>query len=114
MIAIKTLDKGPFHEINRKYSQKLIFDSDPCVYYYGFYNNDKMIGYSKIKVLWEKGKVILEDFYLEDVFPLTTFFLKATGLKVYNLGFDRLYNQSDFLGDWEKIIVLEELFSLSI
>ncbi len=80
--------------------------------FFTFMEDEKIVGYGEITI---EDDAKLTDFIIDEKFNIfeKLFYLKGTGSKVKDLGFDFMQNKTDkieFYSIYDEIIELDELF----
>lgn len=113
MYIVKDTNTAELDYLKENYNIKLDLDFENPTFYFLFKEDDNIIGYSEIKI--ENKIPVLKDFILEGDFNDidNLFFLKGTGSKIMDLGFEKFVIETDklkFYGKVKEIIDIKELF----
>ena len=113
MLVVKNSSIYELEELKNKYKIILDLDYKNPTFYFTFKDYENIIGYSEVKICNKLPELVT--FYLQEDMQKSEklFFLKGTGSKVKDLGFDYLKlrdNVIDFYSDDTNIIILDELF----
>lgn len=110
MYVVKDSNLEDLDYLKSEYNIELSADSPKL--FFTFMEDERIVGYSEIII---DKDVILTDFVIDEKFNIfeKLFYLKGTGSKVKDLGFDFMHNKTeniDFYSNYNKIIELNELF----
>ena len=110
MYVVKDSNLGDLDYLKSEYNIELDMDSPKL--FFTFMEDENVVGYSEITI---EDDAKLTDFVIDSKFNIfeKLFYLKGTGSKVKDLGFDFMHNKTeniDFYSNYNKIIELDELF----
>ncbi|WP_099203264.1 hypothetical protein [Miniphocaeibacter massiliensis] len=113
MYIVKNSESKEIECLIEKFNIDLNYDLKNPSFYYTFKIDEEIVGYSKIKVI--DNVVNLIEFKLEGEYSNSEklFFLKATGSKILDLGFESFSSELDEINFYNikgNIIYLNELF----
>ncbi|NMB14766.1 MAG: hypothetical protein GX985_05885 [Gallicola sp.] len=109
MIALKELNYDDIGYLRENYPINLDLDMECPIFTYVFFDEENIVGYSQLQVV--KNEIKLSDFQCDKRSEnLRLFYLKATGLKAFNLGYQYILNENNIYPGMAEKIILDELF----
>ncbi len=108
MIALKELNYDDIDYLRSKYSINLDLNMENPIFTYVFYEDEMIVGYSQVQAFGNEMKMIAFECEKENENE-KLFYLKSTGLKVYNLGYHYIVNDN-IIFQMDRKIILHELF----
>lgn len=109
MIALKEFDYKDIDILREKYNINLDLNLKHPIFTYVFYDDQSIIGYSQIQI-YEKKLELIKFICDETEASIRLFFLKSTGFKGEQMGFDSFSDKQEYFPEFNKHIVFDELF----